>query len=33
MLSLFNDFKFATDNEQVNRASFFKYLAVVLDEK
>ena len=33
MVSLFNDFTFSTDNEQVNRVSSFKYLGVVLDEK
>jgi len=33
MLSSFNDFKFSTDKEQVNCASSFKYLGVVLDEK
>ena len=33
MLSSFNDFKFSTDKEQVNRVSSFKYLGVVLDEK
>ena len=32
-LSSFNDSTFSTDNDQVNRVSFFKYLGVVLDEK
>ena len=32
MLSSLNDFRFSTDNVQVNHVSSFKYLGVVVDE-